>query len=259
MDAGAEKMSLKGKKVVVTGGSRGLGLGLVEALVAQGADVTVVARSVESLDAVSGRLGVATISADVTEQAAAKRILGEIRPDILVLNAGATPRMGPLDQLSWADFSIAWETDVKAGLYWLQAALNLPLEPGSRVLVGSSGAAVTGSQLSGGYGGSKRMLWFMAKYANGISQQKKLGIRFQALVPRQMILGTGTGDTAAAAYADSLGITPAQFVARFGAPMPPRSFGDRVVAVLEDPQYADGVVLGLSGDAGVTVMEGPSP
>jgi hypothetical protein len=249
-------MSLKDRKVVVTGGSRGLGLGLVEALVAQGARVTVVARGVEALGAVGARLGVTTICADVTDRAAANRILAEVRPDILALNAGATPRMGRLDQLSWEDFSVAWETDVKAGLYWLQAALNLPLKPGSRVLVGSSGAAVTGSQMSGGYGGSKRMLWFMAKYANGVSRERSLGIRFQAIVPRQMILGTGVGDSAANAYAGSMGITPEQFVARFGAPMPPREFGDRVVSVLEDPQYADGVVFGLNGDAGVTVMEG---
>jgi NAD(P)-dependent dehydrogenase (short-subunit alcohol dehydrogenase family) len=251
-------MSLKDKNVIVTGGSRGLGLGLVEALVAEGAKVTVVARGLEALNAVGSRLGVATISADITDQAAANRILGEIRPDILVLNAGATPRMGRLDQLSWTEFSVVWETDVKAGLYWLQAALNLPLKPGSRVLVGSSGAAVTGSQMSGGYGGSKRMLWFMAKYANGVSQEKNLGILFQAIVPRQMILGTGIGDAAANAYAQSMGIAAEQFVARFGAAMPPRAFGDRVVAVLEDPQYADGVVFGLNGDAGVTVMEGAS-
>lgn len=249
-------MNLKDKSIIVTGGSRGLGLGLVEALVAHGANVTVVARGVEALKAVGARLGVATISADVTDKAAAHRILDEVRPDVLVLNAGATPRMGRLDQLSWEDFSVVWETDVKAGLYWVQAALNLPLKPGSRILVGSSGAAVTGSQMSGGYGGSKRMLWFMAKYANGVSQEKDLGLRFQAIVPRQMILGTGIGDAAASAYAGSMGITPEQFVARFGAPMPPRAFGDRVVSVLEDPQYAEGIVFGLNGDAGVTVMEG---
>jgi hypothetical protein len=151
---------------------------------------------------------------------------------------------------------VAWETDVKAGLFWLQAALNLPLKPGSRVLVGSSGAAVTGSQMSGGYGGSKRMLWFMAKYARGISQDLNLGIRFQAIVPRQMILGTGIGDAAASVYAGTMGITPEQFVARFGAPMPPREFGNHVISVLEDPKYADGIVLGLNGDSGVTIMEG---
>src|SRR6202051_3369147 len=249
-------MSLKDKNVVVTGGSRGLGLGLVEALVAHGARVTVVARGADALEAVRTRLGGAPISADVTDEAAAHRIVGEVRPDILALNAGATPRMGRLDQLSWADFSVPWETDVKAGLYWLQAALNAPLKPGSRVLVGSSGAAVSGSQMSGGYGGAQRMLWVMVKYANGVSEEKNLGIRFQAIVPRQMILGTGTGDAAANAYAGSMGITPEQFVSRFGAPMPPRAFGDRAVCVLDDPQYAEGVVFGLNGDAGVTVMEG---
>ena len=153
-------MSLKDKTVVVTGGSRGLGLGLVEALVAHGARVTVVARDAGALESVRARLGVATISADVTDETAAHRILAEIRPDILVLNAGAKPRMGRFDQLSWADFTATWETDVRAGLYWLQAALNVPLKPGSRVLVGSSGAAVNGSPMSGGYGGAKRTVQY---------------------------------------------------------------------------------------------------
>jgi len=129
-------MSLKDKIVVVTGGSRGLGLGLVEALVDQGAKVNVVARSAGDLEAVSARLGVKTISADITDERAAKRILAETRPDVLILNAGATPRMGPIDALSWEDFTKPWDTDVKGGLYWLQAALNLPLAAGARVLVG---------------------------------------------------------------------------------------------------------------------------
>jgi NAD(P)-dependent dehydrogenase (short-subunit alcohol dehydrogenase family) len=175
-------MSLKDKTIVVTGGSRGLGLGLVEALVDQGAKVTVVARGADALGSVSARLGVATIAADVADESSAHRIIAEVRPDILVLNAGATPRMGRFDQVSWADFTATWDTDVKAGLYWLQAALNLPLKPGSRVLVGSSGAAVNGSPMSGGYAGAKRMLWIMAKYANGISSEKGLGIYFQAIV-----------------------------------------------------------------------------
>jgi NAD(P)-dependent dehydrogenase (short-subunit alcohol dehydrogenase family) len=249
-------MSLKDKNVVVTGGSRGLGLGLVEALVAHGARVTVVARDADALKSVHDRLGVATISADVTDETAAHRILAEVRPDILALNAGAKPRMGRLDQLSWADFTATWETDVKAGLYWLQAALNLPLKPGSRVLVGSSGAAQTGSPMSGGYAGAKRMLWFMAKYANGVSEQKKLGIRFQTIVPLQMVGGTGVGDAGANAYARAVGIKSEEFLARFGAPMPPRQFGDHLVAVLDDPKYAEGFAFGLKGDTGVTILEG---
>ncbi|MEH2469648.1 NAD(P)-dependent dehydrogenase (short-subunit alcohol dehydrogenase family) [Nitrobacteraceae bacterium AZCC 2161] len=249
-------MSLKDKNVVVTGGSRGLGLGLVEALVAHGARVTVVARGADALASVRARLGVATIAADVANETAAPRILAEVRPDILALNAGATPRMGRLDQLSWADFTVPWETDVKAGLYWLQAALNLPLKPGSRVLVGSSGAAQNGSPLSGGYAGAKRMLWFMAKYANGVSAQKGLGIRFQAIVPLQIVGGTGVGDAGAGAYARAMNLEPAEFLAGFGAPLPPREFGDKVVSVLDDPKYAEGLIFGLKGDTGVTMLEG---
>ena len=202
-------MSLKDKTIVVTGGSRGLGLGLVEALVDAGrqGDRRGARHRMRS-QASEQRLGVAVAPADVTDEAAAQRILAEVRPDILVLNAGATPPMGRLDQLSWADFTAPWETDVKAGLYWIQAALNLPLEPGSRVLVGSSGAAENGSPLSGGYAGAKRMLWFMAKYANGVARQKGLGIRFQAIVPQQIIGGTGVGDDAAHAYAQAAGSRP---------------------------------------------------
>src|SRR5438045_9341453 len=249
-------MNLKDKTVVVTGGSRGLGLGLVEALVSRGARGTGVARDQAALAAVKQRLGVAVIPADVTDKEAAQRILAEVRPDIVVLNAGATPRMGRLDQVSWPDFTAPWETDVKAGLYWIQAALNLPLAPGARVLVGSSGAAQQGSPLSGGYAGAKRMLWFMASYANGIAKQKGLGIRFQAIVPQQIIGGTGGGDEASSAHARSIGLERETFLARFGAPLPPRRFGDHLVALLEDPQYATSVAFGLKGDTGITVLEG---
>ncbi len=248
-------MSLKDKTIVVTGGSRGLGLGLVEALVDHGAKVTVVARDKATLAAVQKRLGVAVISANVTDEGAALRILADVRPEVLVLNAGTPPRMGRLDQLSWADFTAPWETDVKGGFYWIQGALNLPLAPGARVLVGSSGAAQQGSPLSGGYAGAKRMLWFMAKYANGVAAQKGLGIRFQAIVPQQMIGGTGVGDAGASAYARAMGIEREAFLARFGAPMPPRQFGDHVVAVLEEPQYARGLAFGLKGDTEIAVIE----
>src|SRR5208282_849433 len=101
--------------------------------------------------------------------------------------------------------------------------LKLPLKPGSRVLVGSSGAAENGSPMSGGYAGAKRMLWFMAKYANGVAEQKGLGIRFQAIVPLQIVGDTGVGNAGANAYARAMGIERGAFVARFGAPLPPRA------------------------------------
>jgi len=248
-------MSLKDNNVVVTGGSRGLGLGLVEALVAHGAHVTVVARDADALGIVRARLGVATISADVTDETAAHRILAEVRPDILVLNAGAKPPMGKVGPAELGGFHRDWETDVKAGLYWLQAALNLPLKPGSRVLVGSSGAAQNGSPLSGGYGGAKRMLWFMAQYANGVSKQKVLGIRFQTIVPQQMSAAPASA-TRAPTPTQAHGIKRDEFLERFGAPMPPREFGEKVVSVLNDPKYADGFAFGLKGDSGITMLEG---
>ncbi|MFN3536693.1 MAG: SDR family NAD(P)-dependent oxidoreductase [Brevundimonas sp.] len=251
-------MDIKGKTAVVTGGSRGLGLGLVEALVDKGVAVTVVARGEADLAAVRERLGVATLVADITDQAAATRIIDQAVPDILVLNAGARPPMARLDEISWQDFTTTWETDVKAALYWIQATLRLPLRPGSRVMTISSGAAVGGSQMSGGYGGAKRMLWFMAKYANGVSEELGLGIRYQSLLPRQMILGTGVGDRAAGAYAAAMEITPEAFVARFGKSMPPRLFGDHIVSILETPAFAEGTVFGLSGDRGVWPMDEPA-
>jgi hypothetical protein len=42
---------------------------------------------------------------------------------------------------------------------------------------------------------------------------------------------------------------------RFGAPMPPRQFGDHLVAVLDDPQYGTSFAFGLKGDTGITVLE----
>jgi NADP-dependent 3-hydroxy acid dehydrogenase YdfG len=172
-----------------------------------------------------------------------------------VLNAGAKPVMGRLDQLNWQDFSATWETDVKGGLYWIQAALKTPLKSGSRVLVASSGAARDGSPLSGGYAGAKRMLWLMALYANDVARQLDLGIRFQAILPQQIIGDTELGRTAGEAYARSRGVSLEAFFAGFGAPMPPRKVGDNVVSILTDPRYAAGVAFGMKGDLGIVSLD----
>jgi NAD(P)-dependent dehydrogenase (short-subunit alcohol dehydrogenase family) len=248
--------SLKDKRAVVTGGSRGLGLGLVEALVDRGAKVTVVARDTDKLATLRDRLGVATIAGDITDADLARRVLGDVQPMILALNAGAIPRMGPIDELSWEDFTLPWETDVKAGLFWMQAALRQPLPPGARVLVGSSGAALEGSRLSGGYAGAKRMLWIMASYANESSAAKNLGIHFQAILPLQMVAGTGVGEAGAEAYSRGTGMRTEEFLAaRFGAPLQPRQFGEHLVSILTDPQLQRGFAFGLQGEKGITILE----
>jgi len=247
-------MSLNNKRVLVTGGSRGLGLGIVEALLDQGAKLWIVARPSPALDALQAVADVEIAPADITDPEAAKTILADVRPDILILNAGAKPRMARLDQTSWEDFSATWETDVRGGLYWLQAALNLPLVPGSRVLVSSSGAALLGSAMSGGYGGAKWMLWLMTQYAQGVSDQRKLGIDFQTIVPQQMVSGTGVGGAGASSYASANAMTAEAYMERYPR-MKPRDFGEHVVRILTDPAYDPAHALGIRGDTGVTILK----
>ena len=247
--------TLEGQRIVVTGGSRGLGLGMVEAFVARKARVTVVARDAERLAEVGRRLGVDVVRGDVADETVAREVLRDVRPSVLVLNAGAKPPLGPLQDLSWEAFSGPWNVDVKSGFHWVKQALLQPLARGSRVLVGSSGAAVNGSPLSGGYAGAKRMLWLMASYANGVSRELERGIVFQALVPQQIIGDTELGRAAAEAYARRKGVSTEAFLAGFGAALTPKKVGEHVVAILTEAKYATGVAFGLKGDAGIVPLE----
>ena len=246
---------LDGKTAVVTGGSRGLGQGIVRALAAEGAAVWAMARD-------SGRLAmlqrevdrVQTLVADVTDPQTAPQALRETRPDILVLNAGATPTMAPVHQQSWEQFARIWETDVKATFYFGREALLLPLAPGSVVVIVSSGAAIGGSPLSGGYAGAKRTQWFLAQYLQQEADSLKLGIRFVTLLPQQIIGTTELGHNAASAYAAQQGISEQTFLERFGPPLMPEGVGRGVVALLTDQAYRDGIAFGITGQ-GLTSLD----
>ncbi|HEV8125344.1 MAG TPA: SDR family oxidoreductase [Gemmatimonadales bacterium] len=246
--------NLEQQRVLITGGSRGLGLGVVEALVARHAKVTVIARDAERLTQLKGRLGVSIIAGDATDPRLAASTLRELSPSVLVLNAGATPTMAPLHLQTWESFSENWNTDVKSAFHWIQAALRLPLEPGTRVLVSSSGAAIQGSPLSGGYAGAKRMIWMMAGYANGVASSLNLGIRFQALLVRQIVGATQLGRAAAEAYAGRQGVSTEAFLAGFGKPLSPREYGEHVVTLLTDPRYESETAFGIRGDTGVELL-----
>lgn len=247
--------TLEGQRALVTGGSRGLGLGVVEALVARGAEVTVLARSVAPLELTRHRLGVSIIVGDAADPALAASTLRELRPTVLVLNAGAMPAMAPLHEQSWESFSAVWNSDVKAAFHWVQAALQLPLEAGSRVLLSSSGAAIGGSPLSGGYAGAKRMIWLMAGYANGVAKDLRLDIRFQALLLRQINGATQLGRMAAEAYARRQGKSAEEFLAGFGKAYSPRDYGEHVASLLTQPGYENPVAFALTGEQGIQPLD----
>jgi NAD(P)-dependent dehydrogenase (short-subunit alcohol dehydrogenase family) len=173
----------------------------------------------------------------------------------MILNAGATPVMGALDEQTWDSFTTVWNTDVKAGLYGMQAALKAPLPRGSRVLVVASGAAMVGAPLSGSYAGAKRMLWFMAQYANEIAGKKGLGITFQMIVPMQMIAETDFARTIAGAYAGIEGVTVEEYVeARYGEPLSAIEYAKHIRTILTDPVYIDGAAYGIRKDTGITLI-----
>ena len=239
-------IDLNNKTALVTGGSGGLGRPIVEALTAGGANVWAIARDPGRLDSLKREVkGVQTRAADVADSQVASQTLREIRPDILVLAVGARPDNIPIYEQSWEQFSRVWETDVKSTFFFGKEALLMPMAPGSVVVILSSGAAIGGSPLSGGYAGAKRMQWFLAQYLQEESNRLKLGIRFVALLPR-VIGGTELGHAAASAYAARQGITEQAFLDRFGAPTPEK-VGQGVVALLTDSAYQDGIAFGLSG------------
>jgi hypothetical protein len=84
------------------------------------------------------------------------------------------------------------------------------------VLSISSGAALRGSPVSGGYAGAKATVRFISAYAAEESDRAGLGIGFVSLLP-QLTPATGFGATAVAAYASRQGADLAGFTAALGA------------------------------------------
>lgn len=243
--------SMQGHRVLVVGGSRGLGLGTVQALVAEGAQVTVLAREGRRLAEVASDLPVATIQGDMVDAQVINRALAEASPDLLILNGGAIPHMAPLPAQTWESFSRNWDVDVKATFLWTQAVLAGGMARGGRVVVTSSGAALNGSPLSGSYAGAKRMVWLLCDYANGVSVEQDLDLTFQALLPLQIVGDTDLGRAAANAYAQRRGITRDALLAGFGAPLPPADYGRYLVKMLADPALRREPVLSIKGGVGV--------
>jgi 3-oxoacyl-[acyl-carrier protein] reductase len=198
---------LSGMTTIVVGASRGLGREIATAFAEAGAPVVAVARTAAASPQPSG--GAGTIhpeAADAADATVPARLYDRYQPQAVILVAGATPHMRPLQHHTWETFSVNWQTDVKIAFHWLREALLTPLRPGSRVVVFSSGAAVNpnGSPLSGGYAGAKATQRLITAYAHDEANRAGLGITFTAVLPK-FAPATGVGKPAIQAYAARAG------------------------------------------------------
>ena len=159
---------LEGRTAIITGSSRGIGLGIAERLVAEGARVCLTARKQDALDAAVESLGGPDVAmavagrADDTEHqdevfAAVGERFGDV--DLLVNNTGINPAYGRLVDLDLDVARKIVEVNCIAALSWVQKAVAHGFESrGGAIVNVSSVAGVRPAPGIGFYGASKAML-----------------------------------------------------------------------------------------------------
>lgn len=210
-----------GKTAIVIGASRGLGHAITMGFAEAGATVVAVSRGEATFPKpVKGCGRIHPIRADAAEPGLAAALVDQFEPNVVVIVAGAVPHMVPLSAQTWETFSLHWDSDVRIAFEWLRESLIKPLQPGSRVIVFSSGAALKGSPLSGGYAGAKATQRLITGYAQDEARRAGLDITFTSLLPR-FSPETGVGERAVKAYADRYGLTPETYLNQFHRPTGP--------------------------------------
>lgn len=183
---------LKGKKAIVTGGTRGIGRAIVEKFLQNGADVAVCGsrpetakKAVDELAAKYPERTIIAASPDLTSVESVQKSFAEISEqlggiDILVNNAGLSSRT-PLTDYSYEEFEKIIDLNLNAVFVCSQAAVKLMMDKGGVILNTSSMVAK--------YGQPSGVAYPTSKFAvNGLTQSlaRELGkynIRVNAVAP----------------------------------------------------------------------------
>jgi 3-oxoacyl-[acyl-carrier protein] reductase len=154
-------LGLKGKKVLVTGGSKGIGASIGQAFAAEGANVVLVSRNAEALAATAdtirsrNQVAVETFAADLSQASAREDTMGRYADvDILVNNAGAIPG-GSLLDLTMERWIESWQLKVFGYVHMTQMALKAmqPKKAGTIVnIIGMAGPAPRWDYVAGSTG-----------------------------------------------------------------------------------------------------------
>lgn len=152
---------LEGRRAIVTGAGRGIGLAAAAALAEAGAQVTLVARTASQIAAAAAEIGKGATSAvlDVSDIAAVRAFFAA-RPafHILVNNAG-TNRPMTMTDVSEEDFDAVFDLNVKSAFFVAQACVE------RMIAQGANGSLIhIGSQM-GHVGGPNRSLYCGSKWA----------------------------------------------------------------------------------------------
>lgn len=243
-------LDLKGRRVLITGGSKGIGAACARVFLGEGAGVLLAARDERQLAATAADLSglgpVATWAGDLSRAEERERLHREADGyDILVNNAGAIPRGGLLD-MTMEQWEAAWALKVMGYIHLTQLALGAMKARGSGVIVNIIGQA--GRQPRYGYvcGATGNAALMAFTHAVG-GKAPDFGVRVFGINPS----GTRTERMETLAAQEGRTIADVGASAPFGRLAEPLEIA-RTTAFLASPAcgYVSGTVLDIDGGAG---------
>lgn len=124
---------LSGKKVLITGGSRGIGKAMVKKFISEGAEVVITGRNEQLLSSLSMELGCQFIVCDLTNFKEASSLIEKaegIMPglNVLVNNAGVSLHEWELDKVTLDGYDQQFNTNLKAPYFLTQAFIGSIIE-----------------------------------------------------------------------------------------------------------------------------------